>query len=176
MTQTTFRLVYYYVYFIIVTDITFTSIQYQSLVKIVQYIQPIYGLPVTFVYWYSKNKRKIYLYSLLWTDCAGSHVGSPSQVRLHVTENPRLSAQTDHTGCDMYQKQPFINKRLLKYSVLTKWDCTCSFQIKLRVWIWTCGNLYRFNFQIQTKWRKLFLFVRKTSPPLTYLINQPPTI
>ena len=41
---------YIYVYFIIVTDITFTSIQYQLLVKIVQYIQPIYGLPVTFVY------------------------------------------------------------------------------------------------------------------------------
>ena len=51
-----------YVYFIIVTDITFTSIQYQSLVKIVQYIPPIYGLPVTFVYWYSKNKnKKIYI-------------------------------------------------------------------------------------------------------------------
>ena len=30
-----------FVYVIIVTDITFTSIQYQSLVKIVQYIQPI---------------------------------------------------------------------------------------------------------------------------------------
>ena len=51
-----------YVYFIIVTDITFPSIQYQLLVKIVLYIQPIYGLPVTFVYWYSKKKRKKYIY------------------------------------------------------------------------------------------------------------------
>ena len=52
----------YVYFFIIVTDIAFTSIQYQSLVKIVQYIQPIYGLPVTFVYWYSKNKKKKYIY------------------------------------------------------------------------------------------------------------------
>ena len=50
-----------YVYFIIVTVITFKSIQYQSLVKKVQYIQPIYGLPVTFVYRYSKNKNKKYI-------------------------------------------------------------------------------------------------------------------
>ena len=56
-----------YVYFIIVTDITFTSLQYQSLVKIVQY-----SISSLFVAYQSllsigivKIKEKIYLYSLL---------------------------------------------------------------------------------------------------------------
>ena len=30
--------------------------------KIVGYIQPLYGLPVAFVYWYSKHKKKSYFY------------------------------------------------------------------------------------------------------------------
>ena len=39
---------------------TCTSIQYQSMMKIVY--PAYYGLPVTFVYWKSKNKNKIYIY------------------------------------------------------------------------------------------------------------------
>ena len=49
-----------YVYFIIVTDIPCTSIQYQSMMKIVY--PAYYGLPVTFVYWKSKKKNKRYIY------------------------------------------------------------------------------------------------------------------
>ena len=44
-----------------------------------------YGLLVTFVYWKSKNKNKRYIYI---------HCCSPSQVRLYVTDNLRLPAQT----------------------------------------------------------------------------------
>ena len=51
-----------YVYFIIVT---YSYNMYEHTISIVgQYIQPLYGLPVTFIYWYNK-KKKLYFYTLL---------------------------------------------------------------------------------------------------------------